>query len=149
MRLLGALCFGFSLLIGTACSAATVESFKGTLSINHGQGFEKVNGPIEANAGDTVMVSPDGSAVISYPDGCMVTIQPGAVTTIGDLSPCASGSNAQDQSPAQGQSGTQDQCQFSNSPFCHPGILVAGAVGAGLAGFLIYEVTRPPSPASP
>ena len=48
-----------------------------------------------ANVGDLVMVGPGGSATVVYDDGCKVNVQPGAVTTIAPLSPCASGSNAQ------------------------------------------------------
>src|SRR5580658_8187587 len=93
---IGTFCFGFSLLIGTACSAATIEPIKGEVSINQGQGFQKIAGLAEAKEDDAVMVSPDGSAKISYPDGCKVSLQPGVVMTIAALSPCASGSNAQD-----------------------------------------------------
>jgi hypothetical protein len=41
------------------------------------------------------MVGPGGAATVVYGDGCKVDVQPGAVTTIAPLSPCASGSNAQ------------------------------------------------------
>ena len=34
------------------------------------------------------MVSPGNMAVVLYPDGCKVSVQPGAVTTIGSSSPC-------------------------------------------------------------
>lgn len=43
------------------------------------------------------MVGPGGAATVVYPDGCKVDVQPGAVTTIAPLSPCASGSYASDQ----------------------------------------------------
>ena len=98
---LAAACAGLPLVIGTACSGATIEPVQGDLLINRGQGFQQVNGRIEADVGDLVMVSPDGSAIVSYPDGCKLSVQPGAVTTIAPLSPCASGSRAQHSLPAQ------------------------------------------------
>jgi hypothetical protein len=42
------------------------------------------------------MVAPGGTATVVYDDGCKVAVQPGSVTTIAPLSPCASGSSAQD-----------------------------------------------------
>ncbi len=79
-----------------AAWAATVQPVQGDLSINQGQGFQKVNGRVEAKVGDSVMVSPGGSATVSYADGCKVDVKPGAVVTIAPLSPCASGSYAAD-----------------------------------------------------
>lgn len=43
------------------------------------------------------MVGPGGAATVVYDDGCKVDVQPGAVATVAPLSPCASGSNAQEQ----------------------------------------------------
>ena len=81
---------------GQSFQKATVEPVRGELSVNQGQGFQKVNSRIEVKVGDSVMVSPWGAAKITYFDGCKVDVQPGAVTTIAPLSPCASGSNAAD-----------------------------------------------------
>jgi hypothetical protein len=72
-----------------------VEPGLGDLTINQGKGFKPVTSSINAKVGDSVMVGPSGSATVVYDDGCKVNIQPGAVTTIAPLSPCASGSNAQ------------------------------------------------------
>ena len=98
---LAAACAGLPLVIGTACLGATIEPLQGNLLINRGHGFQQVNGRIEADVGDLVMVSPDGSASLSYPDGCKVSVRPGAVTTIAPSSPCASASRAQHPLPAQ------------------------------------------------
>jgi hypothetical protein len=93
---LGAACFAFAFLASAISWAATLEPGQGDLSINQGQGFQRVNGRIDANVGDSVMVSPDGTATVSYDDGCQVPVQAGSVVTIAPLSPCASGSVAQD-----------------------------------------------------
>jgi hypothetical protein len=108
------------------CLAATVEPSQGSLSINHGQGFEPVGGPTTANVGDSLMVAPGGTATVVYDDGCKVTVQPEGVTTIAPLSPCASGSYAQ------------------NSDFSWGGVAM-GVVAGGLTGLGIYEATQTPS----
>ncbi len=121
--LLAALCFGCSLLAATAGWAATIQPLQGQVSINQGQGFRPINGTVEANAGDSVIVSPDGSATVSYADGCNVTLQPGAVMVIAALSPCAAGSNAQEQD--------------------HNSDLVGwtfGAIVLGVTGFVAYDI---------
>jgi hypothetical protein len=111
---------GCALLLASAAGAATIEPVQGNLSLNQGQGFQPVNSRVNANVGDTVMVGPGGAAAVTYPDGCKVPVQPGTVTSIAPLSPCASGSRADD----------------NNNLY----LLGAAAVGFGLAGFGIYEI---------
>jgi hypothetical protein len=134
-KFLGVACFVGSFVFATASWAVDIQAGQGDLSVNQGQGFQPVNGRVDAKAGDSVMVSPGGSATVSYPDGCQVSIQPGAVTTIAPLSPCASGSFAQ--SP-----------QLPDIP---AGLIVGGVIVGGLAGVAIYEGTKSTSspPASP
>jgi hypothetical protein len=94
-RLFSALSIGCAVLAASPSWAAVVEPGVGDLTINQGQGFKPVASRTDANVGDAVMVGPSGSATIVYEDGCKVAVRPGAVTTIAPLSPCASGSNAQ------------------------------------------------------
>lgn len=128
---LGAICL--AMLLSTSSWAATVQPGQGSLTINQGQGFEPVNSRIDASVGDSVMVAPGGSATVVYDDGCKVTVQPDAVTTIAPISPCASGSYAQDSNWA--------------------GALVMGAAAGAALGLGIYEASQSPSgsgaPASP
>ena len=112
---------GCSLLLVSASWAATIEPVQGNLSLNRGQGFQPVNSRIDANVGDTVVVGPGGAAAVTYSDGCKVSVQPGAVTTIAPLSPCASGARADDNN--------------SNGLY-----FLGVAAGFGLAGFGIYEI---------
>jgi hypothetical protein len=111
---------GCAFVLASAAGAATIEPVQGNLSLNQGQGFQPVNSRVNANVGDTVMVGPGGAAAVTYPDGCKVPVQPGTVTSIAPLSPCASGSRADD----------------NNNLY----LLGAAAVGFGLAGFGIYEI---------
>ena len=112
---------GGSLLFVSASWAATIEPVQGNLQLNRGQGFQPVNSRVDANVGDTVVVGPGSAAAVTYSDGCKVSVQPGAVTTIAPLSPCASGSMADDNN--------QNGLYF-----------LGVAAGFGLAGFGIYEI---------
>ena len=112
---------GGSLLFVSASWAATIEPVQGSLQLNRGQGFQPVNSRVDANVGDTVVVGPGSAAAVTYSDGCKVSVQPGAVTTIAPLSPCASGSMADDNN--------QNGLYF-----------LGVAAGFGLAGFGIYEI---------
>lgn len=116
---------GCSVLLVSASWAATIEPVQGNLSLNQGRGFQPINSRVDANVGDTVVVGPGGAAAVTYPDGCKVPVQPGAVTTIAPLSPCASGSRADDNN--------------NNSN----GLYFLGvAAGFGIAGFGIYEIVH-------
>jgi hypothetical protein len=131
---LGMACFAFAFLVSTISWAATLEAGQGDLTINQGQGFQPVNGRVDANVGDSVMVSPGGAATLSYDDGCQVPVQSGSVVTIAPLSPCASGSVAQD------------------SGFFNVGALFMGAAFVGGLGAAVYGITQAnknTSPASP
>jgi hypothetical protein len=133
--LLAALSVGCSFLVGSAAWAATIQPVTGEVSVNQGQGFKKLDSAFDAKAGDAVMVSPGGSAKVSYPDGCAIELKPGAVMVIAELSPCASGSYAWEE-------------DHNN----HAGALAFGAVVAGITGFVIYEIsqsTKTTHPASP
>jgi hypothetical protein len=113
---------GCSLFFVSASWAATIEPVQGSLSLNQGQGFQPIDGRVNANVGDTVVVGPGGAAAVTYSDGCKVSVQPGAVTTIAPLSPCASGSMADDNNNSNGL------------------YFLGVAAGFGLAGFGIYEI---------
>lgn len=118
----GAFCW--AMLLSSSTWAATLQPGSGQLSVNQGQGFQPVDSRIDANAGDSVMVGPGGSATLVYDDGCKVDVQPGAVATVAPLSPCASGSYA----------------QSNNDP--DYGALIMGVVVLGAIGGGIYAATN-------
>src|SRR5262249_8737469 len=80
-------------IMGTAITgaafAATVTANQGQVMINRGQGYQLVVGSTEADPGATVIVNPGGSALVVYPDGCHVTVEPFTVHAINEVSVCA------------------------------------------------------------
>jgi hypothetical protein len=143
---LKALCIGCTMLISSPSWAVIIEPGQGDLLINQGHGFKPIKRQANAKVGDTVMVRPGGAATVVYDDGCRVNVQPGAVTTIAPLSPCASGSNAQ-QWPWECHPDQTHDCGWT------AGTTAFWALWLGGVGFIAYEISRPShnpsSPASP
>jgi hypothetical protein len=145
-RLFSAVSVGCAVLVATPSWAAVVESGYGDLTINQGQGFKPVASGTNANVGDAVMVGPGGSATVVYDDGCKINVRPGAVTTIAPLSPCASGSNAQNYNNCPIGSDGRPHCEDDWGWAIGAGLL---AIGLGVG---IYEATKSKgntTPASP
>jgi hypothetical protein len=147
--------FGCALLVASPSWAAFVEPGYGDLTINQGQGFKPVASRINAAVGDSVMVGPSGTATLVYDDGCKVSVQPGAVTTVAPLSPCAAGSNAATVGPVTGTS-YYPNCtpQPDGTLYCHPdwalialGVGAAAALGVGVWALTnLHSSTGPASP---
>jgi hypothetical protein len=121
---------------------ATIEPVQGDLSLNQGQGFQRVDGRVQANVGDSLMVAPGGSASLVYPDGCQVTIQPGSVVSIAPLSPCASGSFAADMGvpPPVGVPPEEGGFDYGAAVF---GAAFLAAVGVGVYGITQAKSASP------
>jgi hypothetical protein len=145
--LFSAVAIGCAVLVASPSWAAVVQPGFGNLTINQGQGFKPVTAAVNANVGDSVMVGPGGSATVVYEDGCKVDIRPGAVTTIAPLSPCASGSNAQNYNNCPIGSDGRPHCEDDWGWAIGAGLL---AIGLGVG---IYEATKSngttTAPASP
>ena len=88
MRHLSSAAFFLGLLLCSGASASTVDSIKGRILLNRGDGFQVVAAPTTAKPGDKIMASPGGSAKLLYADGCAVDVRPEAVVTVGAKSPC-------------------------------------------------------------
>ena len=112
--------------------AATLEAVQGQVLVNRGGGYQFEVGPAELKPGDMIIANAGASAHITYEDGCVVPIEAGSVTTVGQRSPCAA------------QSG--DAPSFGLSP----GTLGIGAaaVGAGV-GLAVLLGSGGDKPASP
>ena len=143
MRVLAGVLGG--LLIASPALAATVSPMQGTVSVNRGDGYLPITGSSEISTGDTVMVSPEGRAGVTYADGCRIEIRPGAVVTIGSASPCAAVRMG-----ATRTCGLKDSCPVEESvPRDH--YLLAGAVVVGgIAGAIVLlsddDDSKPASP---
>jgi len=83
--------FALGLLLSTPIFATGVEVIEGQVSINRGDGYQPLVDWAPASPGDLVMASPNGSGKITYADGCVVAVNPGAVVAIAEQSPCTTG----------------------------------------------------------
>jgi hypothetical protein len=77
-------------LISFSAAAKYVEP-TGGVAISGGSGFQQIMGKTEVHAGDSVVASPGGHAKIVYDDNCVVNVDPGAVVTVQETSPCKAG----------------------------------------------------------
>jgi len=139
---------GLSVLLVTEAFATIIEPVGGALSINRqGQGFQTTSETTLLNPGDLVMVDIHGSANLFFPDGCKIVLQPGAVMTIGPLSPCAA------KSLAQGQAQEGPPPPPGGPPLGPFGVSAFTGAALGTSGFIAYEIfhksTPAPKPASP
>ena len=100
------------LALCSAAHAATVTASQQKVFVNQGGGYHAVTGTVKVNPGDTVMAGPNGSAVVTYDDGCKVTVDPGAVVAITAVSPCQTG--------------------FGIDDFAVGAVIVGGAIGAAV-----------------
>jgi hypothetical protein len=83
--------FALVVLLGLpalAASPATVESVKGTVLINHGDGFVPAGNGAQAKPGDLLIANAGGSAKLVYSGGCQVKVIPGRVVSVGKQPPC-------------------------------------------------------------
>jgi hypothetical protein len=131
--------FSFACLVGanSSCFAepplTTVQPVQGNLYVSSGQSFQPVNGPINANVGDAVMVAPGGTAMVAYPDGCKVAVQPGDVTTISRISPCTNPFPPD---------GTVAQAPDTSSNAALAWGIAGTVLGAGGVGAAVYAITK-------
>ena len=81
------------ILLGTTVSVvgASIQLVQGAVSVNRGGGYQPVVDWVAASPGDLVMAGPNGSGKITYEDGCVVEVTPGAVVAVQEKSPCSTG----------------------------------------------------------
>ena len=73
----------------TQSTLAQVSSFQGALAIEQDGRTVALTSATSLKAGDRIVSMEDGKAQIKFADGCAVMVQPNAVTTVGETSPCA------------------------------------------------------------
>ncbi|MGN6732616.1 MAG: hypothetical protein ACTHMB_11715, partial [Candidatus Binatia bacterium] len=106
---------------------------------NQGKGFKPLKHRVNIKVGDVVMVGPGGSATVVYDDGCKVAVHPGAVISITPLSPCASGSQAEESwlcRPDQTRPDQTHDCGLT------AGTGIFSAAWLGMVGFISYEISQ-------
>ena len=86
-----------------ATAAAQISSVTGSVVASQNGRFAPATTSTVLTAGDRV-VSRDGTASVKFADGCVISMKPQAMLTVGATSPCASGTglvSASDSNSAQ------------------------------------------------
>ena len=65
---------------------AELHLIHGKVLVNSGKGYQ-LSG--SANAGDSILIGNNGSAILTFPGGCDVQLQPGQVYVVPAVAPCA------------------------------------------------------------
>ena len=91
-RILAFLLPGFVLLLGGIVDAsagghASLLVIEGKVMVNHGDGFEPVDGVAEVNAGDRILTGEKAKAVLRYAS-CSIGIKARSVMTVVGNAPC-------------------------------------------------------------
>lgn len=71
-----------------AAPVATLGGVSGPVLVDSGKGFVKVSAAADLNAGARVLVAKDGKAVLSYGNGCSLTLSPNSITSVTDGKAC-------------------------------------------------------------
>lgn len=114
---------GVVLLAGGAVQAATVSSSGGDSLLNPGTGFKKFNGSVSGKTGDVVLAK-KSTVTVSYENGCIVEVKPGAVYTIE----------------------TPEGCLAGVPSLSANNVLIGGAVVGGVAAVVIIAASSGASP---
>jgi hypothetical protein len=111
---------GLLIFLSLPAFAATVDSVKGKVLINRGEGFQQVTSGTQANAGDRLMAGPGASAKLVYSDRCQISVVPGRVVSVGKQPPCT----------AQSLVGEDYREGFFSNPV--PPFAITAAIGWGI-----------------
>jgi hypothetical protein len=123
-------------------SLAQVQSFQGKVLVNQGQGYFAAANGLSLKPGDKILISKEASAIVSYSNGCQVSISEPTVLTVAKAAPCPAntkiasvGSNFA--TPVSGGAGGLP-----------PPVIGIGAFGAVAATALILAVSNKDTPVS-
>ncbi|HMB55713.1 MAG TPA: hypothetical protein VKM35_00725 [Arenimonas sp.] len=84
-----------SSLLATAALAAdpvATLTFDGSVMVNQGKEFVAAHSGQALMPGDRVMVAEQGSATVTFNDGCALSVEPGSLVSVPSISTCAGGS---------------------------------------------------------
>jgi hypothetical protein len=76
-------------LVALPAFGARVSSIQGQTLVNTGSGYSLLTGPVQVEAGASVVVNQGSIGLVTYADGCTIPVTPGQVYTILPVSPCA------------------------------------------------------------
>jgi hypothetical protein len=76
---------------GNLAHAASLAEATGSVLVNTGAGFQAASLSQNLPTGSRIMARKDSQAKVSYPDFCVVVVNPGQVYTVVEKSPCATG----------------------------------------------------------
>lgn len=116
-------------------TVAQLSGVKGSVIVNQDGSYSK-GSTNSLRAGARIVADAGASARISYADGCVVTVAPNAVATVGDKSPCESG----------GLVKTHQPMDFGDSGYVIPLIIVGAIVIAGIIAVADGSDDAPVSP---
>jgi hypothetical protein len=74
-----------------AQGVATINNIQGAVTINQGEQFVGATSGQAVNASDRIMAADRASAVVTFADGCDLTVASGTLVTVPSTSPCAGG----------------------------------------------------------
>ena len=117
-------------------TVAQLGSIEGSVIVNQDGTYSKAANAAALRAGARIVADASSSAKISYADGCVVTVAPKAVATVGDKSPCA----------AQGLVKTSSPMDFGDSGYLIPLLIVGAVVIAGIVAVANGSDDAPTSP---
>ncbi|KFN45089.1 hypothetical protein [Arenimonas oryziterrae] len=82
-----------SLMAGTAAAetVATASSVNGSVMVNQGDKFLPLSAGQPLSPGDRIMVADKSSAIVTYNDGCPLSISAETMVTLPSTSTCAGG----------------------------------------------------------
>ena len=86
-------------------------------------------GAASLKAGDRIVASANGSAVVKFADGCTVSLKPASMITVAAKSPCASGAGLVSATQAQ----PQDFYGVSDTTAIIGGVVAVGVIAAVVA----------------
>jgi hypothetical protein len=151
LSLVSALAFAVTSTAAVAASSvAQLTGSTGKVMVNAGAGFVAPEGIFDLKAGDKVFVGKEGSAVISYLNGCAVTVNSGSVVAVAPKAPCKKGTTAAVEASLITPAADLDPvaAPFFASPLL-PLLLLGGAAAATVTVLVLTNDDNNAAPATP